>query len=93
MCHFVLATALLIGFSFAVSVPAAAQTTPGMVTIGSASGTDLQADGSFTIAQTNGMDRRQDRRDTRQDCRQQEGAVGADKRNCKQEGRQQSGGG
>lgn len=45
-------------------------------------------DGSFIIAQTNGMNRRQDRRDTRQDCRQQEGAVGADKRNCKQEGRQ-----
>jgi hypothetical protein len=39
-------------------------------------------DGSFTIAQTNG----QNRRDTRQDCRQQEGA-GADKRNCKQEAR------
>ena len=49
-------------------------------------------DGSFTIAQTNGMDRRQDRRDTRQDCRQQEGAVGADKRNCKQAGRQNGGG-
>ena len=45
-------------------------------------------DGSFTIAQTNGMDRRGDRRDTRQDCRQQNGAVGADKRNCKQQGRQ-----
>jgi hypothetical protein len=41
-------------------------------------------DGSFVIAQTNG----QDRRDTRQDCRQEKGAVGADKRNCKQEGRQ-----
>ena len=41
-------------------------------------------DGSFTIAQTNG----QDRRDTRQDCRQKEGAAGADKRNCKQQGRQ-----
>jgi len=39
-------------------------------------------DGSFSIAQTNG----QNRRDTRQDCRQQEGA-GADKRNCKQESR------
>ena len=37
-------------------------------------------DGSFIIAQTNGMLRRQDRRDTRQDCRQQEGLVGADKR-------------
>ncbi len=45
-------------------------------------------DGSFTIAQTNGMNRRQDRRGDRQDCRQQEGAVGADKRNCKQQGRQ-----
>jgi hypothetical protein len=41
-------------------------------------------DGSFTIAQTRG----QDRRDTWQDCRQGEGAVGADKRNCKQQGRQ-----
>jgi hypothetical protein len=41
-------------------------------------------DGSFTIAQTNG----QNRRDTRQDCRQEEGAVGGDKRNCKQQGRQ-----
>jgi hypothetical protein len=45
-------------------------------------------DGSFTIAQTNGTDRRQDRRGDRQDCRQQGGVVGADKRNCKQEGRQ-----
>ena len=41
-------------------------------------------DGSFTIAQTNG----QERRSTRQDCRQAEGAVGADKRHCKQQGRQ-----
>jgi hypothetical protein len=41
-------------------------------------------DRPFTIAQTNG----QNRRDTRQDCRQEEGAVGGDKRNCKQQGRQ-----
>jgi hypothetical protein len=41
-------------------------------------------DGSFTIAQTNG----QNRRDTRQDCRGENGAVGADKRHCKQTGRQ-----
>jgi hypothetical protein len=40
--------------------------------------------GSFTIAQTNG----QGRRDTRQNCRQGEGAVGQDKRNCKQQERQ-----
>lgn len=45
-------------------------------------------DGSFIIAQTDGMDRRQDRRDTRQDCRQDNGLVGADKRDCKQQGRQ-----
>jgi hypothetical protein len=45
---------------------------------------EASTDGSFTIAQTNG----QNRRDTRQDCRQQEGAVGGDKRNCKQQGRQ-----
>jgi hypothetical protein len=40
--------------------------------------------GSFIIAQTNG----QERRDTRQECRQGNGAVGADKRHCKQQGRQ-----
>ena len=45
---------------------------------------EASTDGSFTIAQTRG----QDRRDTRQDCRQAEGAVGKDKRNCKQQGRQ-----
>jgi len=45
---------------------------------------EASTDGSFTIAQTNG----QERRDTRQDCRQGNGAVGADKRNCKQKGRQ-----
>ena len=45
---------------------------------------EASSDGSFIIAQTNG----QDRRDIRQDCRQKNGAVGADKRNCKQQGRQ-----
>ena len=48
-------------------------------------------DGSFSIAQTQGMNRRGDRRDTRQDCRHQEGAVGTDKRNCKQQRRQTRG--
>jgi hypothetical protein len=48
-------------------------------------------DGSFSIAHTQGMNRRADRRDTRQDCRHQEGAVGADKRNCKQQRRQTRG--
>jgi hypothetical protein len=46
-------------------------------------------EGLFTLAQTNGMERRGDRRDTKQDCRAQEGAVGGNKRDCKQEGRQQ----
>jgi hypothetical protein len=51
---------------------------------------ETSSDGSFILAQTTGMDRRQDRRDTRQDCRQQEGLVGADKRDCKQQRRQQT---
>jgi hypothetical protein len=50
---------------------------------------EASSDGLFTLAQTGGMMRRQDRRDARQDCRQQEGAIGADKRNCKQGRRQQ----
>lgn len=52
------------------------------------------------LAETEGMERRQDRRDdrqdnrgdrrdTRQDCRGDEGVVGKDKRDCKQEGRQE----
>jgi hypothetical protein len=47
--------------------------------------------GPFSIAQTQGMNRRADRRDSRQDCRNQEGAVGADKRGCKQQRRQTRG--
>ena len=47
---------------------------------------------SFILAQTNGMNRRSDRRGDRQDCRQDEGAVGQDKRACKQAGRQTRGG-
>ena len=42
----------------------------------------VSTDSSWIIAQTNG----QERRDTRQDCRQAEGAVGKDKRDCKQGG-------
>lgn len=48
----------------------------------------LTNDGSFVLAQTNGMNRRGERRDTRQDCRQANGLVGQDKRHCKQAGRQ-----
>jgi hypothetical protein len=59
---------------------------------------EISGDGSFQVAETEGMDRRDDRRDdrqgdrgdrgdTRQDCRGDEG-VGKDKRDCKQDGRQ-----
>ena len=41
---------------------------------------EASTDGSFIIAQTNG----QGRRDTRQECRQENGAVGGEKGNCKQ---------
>jgi hypothetical protein len=75
---------IIFGLVVGVSISASAET---VKVIGKAS-----TDGSFTLAQTNGMDRRQDRRGDRQDCRQQAGVVGADKRNCKQEGRQTRGG-
>lgn len=42
---------------------------------------------TYDVAGTNGMDRRQDRRGDRQDCRSDNGAVGKDKRNCKQDNR------
>jgi SepF-like predicted cell division protein (DUF552 family) len=45
---------------------------------------DQSKDGSFVVAQTSGMERRQGRRDARQDCRQAEGLIGKDKRDCKQ---------
>jgi hypothetical protein len=75
---------IIFGLVVCVSISASAET---VKVIDKAS-----TDGSFTLAQTNGMDRRQDRRGDRQDCRQQAGVVGADKRNCKQEGRQTRGG-
>ena len=42
------------------------------------------------LAETQGMERRQDRRDVRQEARQEEGIVGKDKRDAKQEGRQEA---
>jgi len=44
----------------------------------------------FTIADTRGQgrrDNREDNRDDRHDCRKEEGRVGHDKRDCKQENR------
>ena len=73
----------LIIFSLVVGVPISTIAEPVKMMHGAS------PDGLFTLAQTGGMMRRQDRRDARQDCRQQEGAIGMDKRNCKQERRQQ----
>jgi len=44
-------------------------------------------DAESELSQTSGMDRRDDCRDDRQDCRVTQGAVGQDKRDCKQDGR------
>jgi hypothetical protein len=76
------ARSFLIIFSLVVGVPISANAETVKV-IDEASSDDL-----FILAQTQGMNRRADRRDTRQDCRQEEGAIGADKRNCKQGRRQ-----
>ena len=57
---------LLVIFSLVVGVPVSTNAEPVKVM------DEASPDGSFTIAQTNGMNRRQDRRDDRQDCRQQE---------------------
>jgi len=73
----------IIVFSLIIGVPLSTNAEPVKVM------DEASSDSSFIIAQTNGMDRRQDRRGGRQDCRQQAGVVGADKRSCKQEGRQQ----
>lgn len=68
---------LIFGMVVTMSIPTNAETVKMMDEAAS-------TDRSFVIAQTNG----QDRRDNRQDCRQENGAVGADKRDCKQNGRQ-----
>ena len=68
-------------------------------------GSSLFQNGNIVLAETRRMERRDDRRDdrgdrrddrgesrdTRQDCRQEEGVVGGDKRDCKQEGPEESG--
>ena len=58
-------------------------------------GTGAMASDSFVrtgdgivLAQTQTKQNRDNRQDTRQDCRNAEGAVGADKRDCKQDGQQ-----
>jgi hypothetical protein len=46
-------------------------------------------EGLLVLAQTPGMERREERRATRQNCRQQNGLIGAAKRACKQNARGQ----
>ena len=67
---------LIVGMVASLSISTNAETVKAMDT--------ASVDGSFVVAQTNG----QGRRDTRQDCRQTQGVAGADKRDCKQQGRQ-----
>ncbi len=71
---------LIFGMVVGMSISTNAETVKGM--------DEASTDGSFVLAQTAGMERRGERRDTRQNCRQQNGLVGADKRHCKQQGRQ-----
>ena len=82
MAAFIAGSSLII-FSLVVGVPIPTNAEPVKMM------DEASSDGLFTLAQTGGMMRRQDRRDSRQDCRQQEGAIGADKRSCKQGRRQQ----
>lgn len=77
---FIRSPMIILGMVVGMSISANAETVKVM--------DEASTDGSFTIAQTQGSERRGDRRDTRQDCRQDNGAVGGDKRNCKQQGRQ-----
>ena len=53
--------------------------------------TQVGTEAPLMLAETQGMERRQDRRDSRQDCRQEEGVVGGDKRDCKQDRRDDRG--
>jgi hypothetical protein len=73
---------LIFGMVAGMSIPTSAETVKVM---DEASSTEAP----LVLAQTAGMERRQDRRETRQNCRQANGLVGADKRHCKQNARQQ----
>ena len=73
---------LIFGMVAGMSIPTSAETVKVM---DEASSTEAP----LVLAQTAGMERRQDRRETRQKCRQANGLVGADKRHCKQNARQQ----
>jgi hypothetical protein len=83
-----LVSSLLIGSSvliFGMVAGTSTSTNAAMLQVRNAASTES----SIVLAQTPGMERREDRRATRQDCRQQNGLVGAAKRACKQAGRGQ----
>lgn len=70
------AVALTVSMAVASTAPVAAVDAP-----------VASATASYEVADTRGMDNRQDRRDDRQGCRSSNGAVGHDKRVCKQDNR------
>jgi len=72
---------LIFGMVAGMSIPTNAETVKVM--------DEATTEAPLVLAQTAGTERRQERRDTRQNCRQANGAVGAAKRNCKQNARQQ----
>jgi hypothetical protein len=49
----------------------------------------VNAGDGIQLAETQTKENRDDRQDNRQDCRDAEGVVGQDKRDCKQDGRQE----
>ena len=72
---------LIFGMVAGMSIPTNAETVKVM--------DEASTEAPLVLAQTAGMERRQERRETRQNCRQANGLVGADKRHCKQNARQQ----
>ena len=72
---------LIFGIVAGVSLPTTAETVKVM--------DEASTEAPLVLAQTTGMERRGERRDTRQNCRQANGLVGAYKRHCKQNARQQ----
>jgi hypothetical protein len=72
---------LIFGMVAGMSIPTNAETVKVM--------DEATTEAPLVLAQTAGTERRQERRDTRQNCRQENGVIGADKRHCKQNARQQ----
>jgi hypothetical protein len=71
---------LIFGMVAGMTIPTNARTVKAM--------NEAATQAPLVLAQTPGMERRQERRAVRQNCRQQNGLIGADKRHCKQDARQ-----